>query len=195
MYGRFPVSRLLCDVERFVGPEEVMEQYGMGFCYEKAYDGTTIKNVTDELREKTLHYYRKHHETMDYVCEQHPRILLFDMHSYSDEIVPDSFLHEGKRMPDLCIGTDDRYTPPQLTEIVKKRFSEKGPVSDINYPYSGCFIPNNVLSGRCKCDYVGIMLEFNKRIYCDESGKPVSSKLDAIRNIIRQVVADCVNLD
>ena len=43
---RFPVSRLLCDVERFLGPEEVMERYGMGFCYEKAFDGTKIKNVT-----------------------------------------------------------------------------------------------------------------------------------------------------
>ncbi len=26
----FEVSRLLCDVERFIGPEEIMEAYGMG---------------------------------------------------------------------------------------------------------------------------------------------------------------------
>ena len=35
MYERFQISRLMCDVERFIGPEEEMEQYGMGFCYEK----------------------------------------------------------------------------------------------------------------------------------------------------------------
>lgn len=28
----FPISRLLCDVERFLGPAEPMERLGMGFC-------------------------------------------------------------------------------------------------------------------------------------------------------------------
>lgn len=68
---RFPVSRLLCDVERFLGPEEVMERYGMGFCYERAFDGARLKNVTDELREKTLVFYRKHHEQVDRICREH----------------------------------------------------------------------------------------------------------------------------
>ena len=45
----FAVSRLLCDVERFIGDGEVMERYGMGFCYEKAYNGRKIKNVTPFL--------------------------------------------------------------------------------------------------------------------------------------------------
>lgn len=54
----FRISRLLCDVERFIGLEEVMEQYGMGFCYEKVYDGTIIKQVTSELRKATLKYYK-----------------------------------------------------------------------------------------------------------------------------------------
>ena len=30
---KFEVSRLLCDVERFIGDGEIMEKYGMGFCY------------------------------------------------------------------------------------------------------------------------------------------------------------------
>ena len=64
MCHTFRISRLLCDVERFIGPEEIMEQYGMGFCYEKAYDGTVIKHVTRTLKEKTLAHYRKHHEWM-----------------------------------------------------------------------------------------------------------------------------------
>ena len=64
MSHSFRISRMLCDVERFIGPEEIMEQYGMGFCYEKAYDGTVIKHVTRTLKEKTLAHYRKHHEWM-----------------------------------------------------------------------------------------------------------------------------------
>lgn len=58
----FPVSRLLCDVERFPGPEEPMERLGMGFCYERAYDGTRIKTVSAELRRETLVWYHGHHE-------------------------------------------------------------------------------------------------------------------------------------
>ena len=46
MCQRFEVSRLLCDVERFIGPNEMMGRYGMGFYYEKAFDGTVIKRVT-----------------------------------------------------------------------------------------------------------------------------------------------------
>ena len=48
----FDVSRLLCDVERYIGSDEVMERYGMGFCYEKVYDGTVIKDVSDGLRSR-----------------------------------------------------------------------------------------------------------------------------------------------
>lgn len=60
MTERFRISRLMCDVERFIGPEEEMEEYGMGFCYEKAYDGTVIKTVTEELKEQARKYYDEH---------------------------------------------------------------------------------------------------------------------------------------
>ena len=74
----FRISRLLCDVERFIGPEEIMERYGMGFCYEKAFDGAAIKQVTAKVREQTLKYYREHHARMDRICDRHSRILLID---------------------------------------------------------------------------------------------------------------------
>ena len=188
----FPVSRLLCDVERFTGPEEVMERYGMGFCYERAYDGTVIKRVTEDVKIKTLEYYRKHHERMNYVCGRHPGILLVDLHSYSDEIIPGR--RQDMRMPDLCIGTDPVYTPPELAGIVRKRFSEAGFSISVNDPYSGCFVPGAVLSGKSRCDCISIMLEFHKRTYCDENGNSVPRKLDEIRKILLQVIADCADL-
>ncbi len=77
----FRISRLVCDPERLIGLEEIMEKYGMGFCYEKAYDGRSIKQVTPEIRERALRYYRKHHARMDQICRLHPRILLIDLHS------------------------------------------------------------------------------------------------------------------
>lgn len=195
MCRTFRVSRLLCDVERFIGEEETMEAYGMGFCYEKAYDGTVIRHVTDEIREKTLRYYREHHAWMDDICERHPRILLFDMHSYSDGIIPEPMRMKDAGTPDLCIGTEDRYTPPELLRIVRERFSGAGFRTAVNVPYSGCFVPNAVLSGKSRCDCIGLMLEFHKRTYCDTQGRPVPEKLDRIRRIILQVMTDCADLD
>ncbi len=195
MCRTFPVSRLLCDVERFIGPEEVMERYGMGFCYEKAYDGTVIKHVSRELKEKTFLHYREHHEGMDRICSRHSRILLFDLHSYSDRIIPEGFLQENRRAPDLCIGADEHFTPSQLTEIVQKHFTEAGFSISINYPYTGCYIPNTVLSHKSNTDLAAVMLEINKRTYCDKCEKPVPEKLRRIEKIIRQIVADCVTLE
>ncbi len=190
----FAVSRLLCDVERFIGPEEVMERYGMGFCYERAYDGVKIKNVTDELKEKTLPYYRKHHKQLDDVCRKHERILLFDLHSYSDELVPQEQLRAGVETPDVCIGTHSRFTPAALVETVENRLDEAGLSFALNYPYSGCLIPNTVLSGEEGYDFIGVMLEFHKRTYCDENRKPIREKLSRHRELIRQIAADCVGL-
>ena len=113
---KFPVSRLLCDPERFIGEEEIMEKYGMGFCYERAYDGTVIKSVTEELKDKTLPYYYRHHDEVDKLCRQHPVVLLFDLHSYSDEIVPEGFIDSSRPTPDVCIGiTEKKYTPKELS--------------------------------------------------------------------------------
>ncbi len=190
----FQVSRLLCDVERFIGPEETMEKYGMGFCYEKAYDGTPIKRVDEDIKEKTLRYYREHHDSLDRICSRHPRILLFDMHSYSDKIVPKDFLRSGQGTPDLCIGTDERYTPPELTEIVRKRFSDAGFTTAVNDPYAGCLVPNAVLSGRCGTDCAAVMLEINKRTYCDRYGRSVPEKLKRIETVVSLILADCVML-
>ena len=111
----FPVSRLLCDVERFPGPEEPMERLGMGFCY----DGTRIKTVSAELRRETLVWYHGHHEKLNWACVEHPRLLLLDMHSFSDDIVPRDRLRSGERTPDVCLGIDEKYTPPGIVSIAE----------------------------------------------------------------------------
>ena len=191
MTARFPVSRLLCDVKRFIGPEEIMERYGMEYCYEKAYDGRTIKRVTAETKAAARRYYDAHHRRMNRLCQRHDRVLFFDMHSYSDRIVPPFARKPGWSGPDLCIGTDKRFTPPQLTETVRKRFAEEGFTVAENSPYSGLYIPENVLYGRSRCDFIGVMLEFNRRAYCGRSGAAVKERIGLIRSVIGRIMADC----
>ena len=190
MTERFPVSRLLCDPERFIGSEEIMERYGMGFCYEKAYDGTVIKNVTEPLKKETLRYYREHHKKIDEKCRRHSKVLLFDLHSYSDEIVPEDFLVPGRETPDVCIGTDRTFTSRRLYETVRLRLEEAGFRTAENYPYGGCLIPNTVLAGNSDC--VSVMLEFHKRVYLDADGKPDAENAARIRKVMERIAADCI---
>lgn len=189
---RFEVSRLLCDVERFIGPQEIMERYGMGFCYERAYDGKRIKRADAQLRLAARRYYDAHHRKLCDVCAGHSRVLLFDMHSYADELIQ---AHAAMRdTPDLCIGTAAGFTPPVLSETIRRCFSELGFSTAENAPYEGVYVPENVLYGQNSCDLAAVMLEFNKRCYCDSDGRPISSRLELIKNAIRRVIAGCGEL-
>ena len=189
---RFEIGRLLCDVERFIGSDEPMERYGMGFCYENAYDGTKIKDITPELLKRTRVYYDKHHERMNALVRSHPHLLLFDLHSYSDGIVPKDFLSADKPTPDVCIGTDSRYTPAMLVEILKNNLTRENISYAENYPYEGCFVPNAVLYSRRRRDFAGVMIEVNKRFYCDQNGDAIEGRLLQLRQIMEKVLVDCI---
>ena len=194
MTERFRISRLMCDVERFIGPEEEMERYGMGFCYEKAFDGTQIKIVTDELKAQARRYYDEHHARMDRLCGRHPRILLFDLHSFSEETLPAHIRKRADRIPDVCVGMDLKYTPHELIRRIERRLDEVNLVHMINTPYSGTFVPDAVLKGDSSCDLVSVMLEFNKRLYCRENGDADEIKAEQIRKLMLRIVCDCVDL-
>ena len=194
MAERFEVSRLMCDVERFIGPEEEMERYGMGFCYEKAFDGTRIKTVTDELKAQARKYYDEHHARMDRLCGRHPRILLFDMHSFSEETLPEHIRKRAGRIPDVCIGMDLQYTPHELVSRIERRLDEVNLLHLVNTPYSGTFVPGAVLRGNSSCDLISVMLEFNKRLYCGENGKADEAKAEQIRKLILRILCDCTDL-
>ncbi len=185
---RFPVSRLLCDVERFIGPEEVMEQYGMGFCYEKAYDGSSIKKPDGRCRSLAKSWYDRHHLAVNRLCRQHTHILFLDMHSYTDKIIPPFARAEGRKTPDLCIGTDPVYTPAWLTGLVQEVFSGEGFSTAENVPYSGVYVPEAVMDGTAGCDFAGVMLEFNRRCYCKEDGTPDRNRLDLVQSLISRIL-------
>ena len=189
MLIQFPVSRLLCDVERFIGPEEAMEKYGMGFCYEKAFDGTVLKNVTEEAEQRALKYYRKHHAQLDRLAKEHPWLLMIDLHSFSEETVPADLAASGP-LPEICIGTDPVCTPKHLTESAKRLFSGAGYAAAENYPFEGCMAPNAVLKGRKGCRCAGIMIEVNKRVYLDESGTVKEIEAERIREILKALILE-----
>ena len=131
---------------------------------------------------------------MDAICSRHSRLLLLDMHSYSDCIVPKDQILSGRPTPDICIGTDSSFTAEALTEIVRRNFEESGFSAAINYPYSGTFISNAVMNGSVRCDCQSVMIEVNKRVYCDEEGHSFPEKTAEIASILKRILVDCVEL-
>lgn len=189
---RFPISRLLCDAERFIGPAEIMERYGMGYCYERAYDGKRIKTLSPELLSQTKVYYDRHHMELDRLCSLHSKILLIDLHSYADELIPADLLTEGRATPDICIGADDYYTPIQLISVIERFCQKSGLSTEVNYPYSGSLVPNAVLSGRYHGDCISVMLEIHKRVYLNATGTLNEKTTALLRKLIWELTTDCM---
>lgn len=189
----FGISRLLCDVERFTGPEEVMEQYGMGFCYERAYDGRRIKRISQELKDAAMVYYRRHHAALDRIVEKSENLLLIDLHSFSEAAIPRGYLETLPRacFPDICIGADPVYTPVQLQEEAERLFREAGFSTAVNFPYQGCMVPNAVLNKRTEHPFAGIMLEVNRLVYLNAQGEVEEQNAGKIREVIKKLIRRC----
>ena len=183
----FDISRLLCDVERFLGPEEIMEQYGMGYCYERAYDGKRIKKITPELKAAALVYYREHHARLDALARQYPRVLLIDLHSFSEKILPPGRQTEAP-LPDICIGTDEQYTRELLADETERIFRDAGFSVTRNYPYTGTMVPSALLKGETVCDLISVMIEINKAAYMDNAGGVYAETQRRIREAIGDVI-------
>ena len=181
---KFEFSRLLCDVERFIGDNEIMEKYGMGFCYERVYDGTVIKKADAQLKDKTYILYAEHHNKLDdLVKNAAENIILIDLHSFSKELI----VHQAieKSLPDICIGFDE--LPVSIKDIIVSAFSENGFSVDVNYPYQGSMIPNCILSKKVNKNLISFMIEVNKACYIID-GKTDSSCIEKIRNAIKTIL-------
>ena len=182
---KFQVSRLLCDVERFIGDDEVMEKYGMGFCYERVYDGTVIKKIDDLLKSRTYELYKEHHSQLDELVKSATQdIVLIDLHSFSREIIVHQPLE--KQLPDICIGCE-RDFPKSLQALIVSAFSENGFSVDVNYPYQGSMIPNCILSKEVSKSLTSFMVEVNKDRYIMD-GKTDMACVEKIRKAIKSIL-------
>jgi N-formylglutamate deformylase len=121
---RFPVSRLVVDVERFEDPEaERMEAVGMGAVYTKTSHGAPLRDKAVATREREAllaRYYRPHHAALVAATEAaltaHGRCLIIDCHSFPSEPLPYELKASVDRWsavhrPAVCIGTDTTLPP------------------------------------------------------------------------------------
>ena len=174
---RFPVSRLICDPERFRDDEaEIMSSIGMGAIYTACSDGTTLKVITPEHKEKLLwKYYDLYHKRFEKEVadklRRFDKCLIIDGHSFYDEPLPYE-LDQDRNRPDICIGTDAYHTPNKLEDMMTSFFKGKGYSVEINRPFAGSIVPLKYYQKDKRV--MSVMIEINRRLYIDHSIRKTS---------------------
>lgn len=182
-------SRIFCDTERFTDDsQEVMAKYGMGVLYEKADDGSVIREVNPKIREEILKkYYWPHHEKLNQAVNEQLELtgkaLIVDCHSFpSHPLIRD--LSQEENRPDFNIGTDSFHTPQYLIDISKDFFNKKGYTLGVDWPYSGSIVPLNHYQKSKNVS--SIMLEINRALYLNEPGNQKSRNYIKVKETVTE---------
>jgi len=179
----FPVSRLICDVERFEDDDlEEMSKKGMGVCYTENAFGEPLREVTEQERSHIIKkYYQPHHRKLTDAVQQelneHNTAIVIDCHSFPDKPLPCNISQKIPR-PDICIGTDSFHTSDNLLNKTVDYFKSCGYTVAINDPFTGTLIPMKYYQQDKRVQ--GIMIEVNRDLYKDDF------------EIMRQNITDCL---
>ena len=169
----FPVSRLVCDPERFRDDrQESMSSVGMGAVYTRTHNGCLLRTVDDVQRERILkRYYDPHHAALtaavQYALDQTGRCLIIDGHSFYPKPLPYEMDQSGLR-PDFCIGTDPCHTPKALAGKAIRFLQGKGYTVEVNAPFAGALVPLAYYQKDLRVS--SMMIEINRGLYMRENG-------------------------
>ena len=167
----FPVSRLVCDVERFPSDaDEPMAARGMGALYVRTSSGEVLRGPQDgAVRDRLLErWYRPHHsalEAMVHEVAESGICLLVDCHSFPSVALPYE-LDQTSERADVCIGTDDFHTPLLLREALVEAATKEGYSVAVDAPFAGALVPLSAY--RRDRRVLSVMIEVNRRLYMDE---------------------------
>ena len=199
------VSRLVCDPERFLDPdEESMWQRGMGMYYTRTSEGRRMKN--SPLASKTgwrsyaraLEIYQKHHKRLRSAVrrqvERHGKALLIDGHSFSATVLPyEPEQNLFRERPEICLGSDAYFTPGALLAAAKDYFVQKGLHVAVNTPFAGAIVPEPFYSGRDK-RVRSLMIEVNRSLYMNEETGEKNGTFGEVQNILREFLQQAGNM-
>ncbi len=186
----FPVSRLVCDPERFRDDAlEPMSKVGMGAVYTRAHDGAVLRSVGIEERERILKtYYDPHHaaltEAVQSALDKTDYCFIIDGHSFAPKPLPFEKDQRPDR-PDFCIGTDPYHTPDELARSAFRFLRERGYSVDFNAPFSGSIVPMRFY--RKDRRVASIMIEINRRLYMYDDGRR-NEEFNTIRTVVQGLI-------
>ena len=172
----FPVSRLVVDPERFVDDElEAMAERGMGVVYTRTSKQECLRGAPDQQEKQRMirAYYDPHHENLTKAVtaelEESETALIVDCHSFPSAPLPYEPDQDPER-PDICIGTDDFHTMPELVDALMVKAAALDFHAKINRPFAGTMVPGCYYQIDARVQ--SVMIEINRALYMDEqSGK------------------------
>ena len=186
----FPVSRLVCDVERFRNPEdEAMSKLGMWICYTHDQNGQRITDYgNSHANEIQTRYYDKHHARLtkatDVKLQTFDQALIVDCHSFPTALP----YYPPGNLPDICLGQAEYHTPSKLIELCCRYLEAQGYTVAINHPFKGSLVPLTYYQKDKRVQ--SIMLEVSRTLYCDEHNRktPGFSRLKTTLQNLLQIL-------
>ena len=187
---KFPVSRLLVDVERFEKDElELMSKIGMGCVYEKTNDGKSLKLVKDIKHELINKFYKTHHENftkiVDAELKQNNKVLIIDCHSFPKHPLPYE-LNQDIDRPEICIGTDNFHTSEKLKESFGQLFEDLNFTVKYNEPFKGSIVPLKFYNKEIRVQ--SIMIEVRRDLYMNEQSRKKNYNFVKIKSILEKII-------
>jgi N-formylglutamate deformylase len=168
----FPISRLVCDVERFPSDEnESMAARGMGAIYVRTSRGDVLRAQPDAADRQILldRWYWPHHARLERalndVIARSGICLIVDCHSFSSIPLPHEPDQAADR-PDFCVGTDPFHTPAAVRDAIVAAIKDEGYSVTVDAPFAGALVP--LSSYRKDRRVLSVMIEVNRRLYMDE---------------------------
>lgn len=188
----FPISRLICDVERFRSEkDELMSSRGMWVCYTKTSGMNVLKTITPDHKNEILaKYYDVHHRTLTEMVRTQlnhfGKCLIIDGHSFPSVKLAYEFDQEPGERPEICIGTDDFHTPLWLKRKCMDAFQDLNYRVAENVPFSGSIVPLDFYNKQA--NVATVMIEINRKVYLDEKTGQKTQGFDKIHNDLIEII-------
>jgi N-formylglutamate deformylase len=193
----FPVSRLICDVERFPeDADEPMARRGMGAVYVKTSDGAPLRrDLARQERARVMQrWYVPHHEALttavDGTLRDRGACTLIDCHSFGSVPLPHEPDQDPLR-PDICIGTDPYHTPSALTQALVSAASARRFSVLVDRPFAGALVP--MKHYRTDAHVRAAMIEVNRKLYMDERTGNRLERFAAIREAVDDMLTEAAS--
>ena len=192
---KFPISRLLVDVERFEKDElEPMSKVGMGCIYEKTHDGKSLKLVKDIKDELINKFYKTHHENFTKIVDakliKNNKVLIIDCHSFPKHPLPYELNQEMDR-PEICIGTDNFHTSEKLKNLFGELFEGLNFTVKYNEPFKGSIVPLKFYNKEIRVQ--SIMIEVRRDLYMNEQSGEKNGYFVEIQNKLNLNIYEVLN--
>ena len=192
---KFPISRLLVDVERFETDElEPMFKVGMGCIYDKTHDGNSLKNVEHIKDELINKFYKTHHENftkiVDAKLKQNNKVLIIDCHSFPKYPLPYE-LNQSIDRPEICIGIDNFHTSEKLKKSFGELFQELNFIVKYNEPFKGSIVPLKFYNKEIRVQ--SIMIEVRRDLYMNEQSGEKNEYFVEIQNKLNLNIYEVLN--